>query len=230
MTSVRLNKSTSTTSLSTNSITSDNRLYTFEEAIQFEKPEENNTVPIVAPSIQQVTSVRHCHPAWTNWNAVWKQEPFEFDLEQTVSQPELEFPEAHCCLYPEFPYASLGAPIINQGNTVVFTGYKISEARYVVEWCERKDIKFIYLRLVGYTIQGEVLPSNHDGFPNIILAVPRNLSSVPFYPLTPLSSIENMDIEEEIEVEAATPAKKIKKFLGRLANGLTKRAVKFFTI
>jgi hypothetical protein len=230
MNSVRLNKSTSTTSLSTNSITSDNRLYTFEEAIQFEKPEENNTVPIVAPSIQQVTSVRHCHPAWTNWNAVWKQEPLEFDLEQIFQHDELEFPEAYRRLYPHFPNATLGYPIISQGNTIVFTEYDFSEVRYVVEWCERKDTKYVYLRLVAYTNHGDVLPSNHDGFPHIIIVVPRNLSSVPFYPFTPLSSIENLDIEEEFKVETVTPAKKVKKFLRRLANGLTKRAVKFFTI
>ena len=225
-----LNKSTSTTSLISHSDTSDTRLYTFEEAILFEKPEENNTVPFVAPSIQQVVSVRHCHPVWTNWNAVWKQAPFEFDLEEIFQHEELEFPEACRRLYPHFPYATLGCPIISQGNTIIFTGYNFSEVRYVVEWCERKDMKYVYLRLVGYTIQGEVLPSNHDGFPNIIIVVPHNLSSVPFYPSTPLSSIENLDIEEELEVEAVTPIKKVKKSLGKIAEGVLKRAVKFFTI
>jgi hypothetical protein len=233
MSPISFNKSTSTTSLS--SITSDKRLYTFEEAIKFEKPNSNTNsqseLSLDQSNNRMVSLVRHQHPVWNNWNAVWKQEPFEFNLELIPSpDAELDFPEASYRLYPDFPYAIYGAPIIYQGATVVFTGFESSEVRHVVEWCEYKDNRYAYLRLVGTTSKGKTFPYDHDDYPTLILAVPSNISTVPFYPHSPPSSIESLDAEEEPEVKIVMPFKKAKKYLANIANGLKKRAVKFFTI
>jgi len=227
MTPSLLNKSTSTSSLSIKSITPTKQLYTFKEAlILLENPdtvgETRHELSSSDSGEQFLFSVRQRHPDWKNWEAVWKQEPFELDLDHFLPlQTESVFPEALFRISPDFPYATLGGPLIYQGATFVFTGFDCSEVRHVVEWCEHKDDKYAYLRLVGVTHEGRNLPYNHYGYPTFILVVPQNISTVPFYPHSSSSPIE---------VSPTMSNKKMKTYMAKVASGWKKRIGKFFTI
>jgi hypothetical protein len=187
-----------------NSSTHSSQLYTFAEFLKYDQMWNVTLSTIDNLSIPEdfgpVFST-YMHPMWKNWNAVWKQEPFilKYNI-QSLPQLEFEFPDAGYRFYLQSNQMKtlLGGPIIAQGTTVVFDGFETLFARYVIEWCEKKDHEYAYLRTVGYTDGGIPIPHDNHNFPTFILAVPVFLSTVPFRPpitSNPIDLVENLVTE-----------------------------------
>jgi hypothetical protein len=233
MQSLLFNKATSTTSLDSPIPESDSHLYSLKEILKSEESIPYNYSDLAANRSHSPPSFysSYPHPPWMNWNAVWKQKPFEFDLDIIPPiQMETEFPNALFRLEPEFVYAKYGGPIIHQGATIVFTGFDISQFRHVVEWCEHidPDNYLAYLRVVGYTSTGEPLPFNDLGYPNFILVVPANISTVPHNPVTLSILTTTRNTNFNPTSSSLLSGQKMKKFMFRIANGLKKHIMKYF--
>jgi len=130
------------------------------------------------------------HPVWSNWNAIWTEEPLILNPDLFPS-PDLE-EKCHGAQFqirPSFSYTIFGIPPICQGMTFVFKNFVDPNIRYIVEWCQWTDNKYTYLKVVGVCISGHPYPYNDPCHPSFILRVPLKNAVTPFPPLM----LERMD-------------------------------------
>jgi hypothetical protein len=164
----------------------------------------SHNFPFALNGQRQLTPEFHVydHPLWSNWHALWNMKPFELDpMHLSIPSYETEFQGVLFRLFLNPSHQILGSPIFHQGATLVFKGYNDPHNRYVIEWCQQKDHRYAYLKVVGTSKHGNPLPYNDPLYPSFILVVPRNLSTVPRPPrLTKLLR------------SSSTPTKRIPRF------------------
>ena len=142
----------------------------------------SHNFPFALNGQRQLTPEFHVydHPLWSNWHALWNMKPFELDpMHLSIPSYETEFQGVLFRLFLNPSHQILGSPIFHQGATLVFKGYNDPHNRYVIEWCQQKDHRYAYLKVVGTSKHGNPLPYNDPLYPSFILVVPRNLSTVP---------------------------------------------------
>lgn len=147
---------------------------------------DSNAIPLLAKKESEAPPHLRIyeHPAWPNWNAIWELEPLILDPDLLpVPINEDQCHGAQFRIQPEFSHHIFGIPQIYQGTTFIFKEFDNPSIRYVVEWCQWKDKKYAYLKVVGTRVSGYPYPYNHPQHPTFILQVPLTLSFVPFPPL-----------------------------------------------
>ena len=145
------------------------------------------------------------HPAWNNWDEIWKTPPIELDT-NIIPNPEVEFlfQSSRYRLQLDSSYfKNKRYCTIRQGTTITFKGYDHQDVRFVVECLQWIHEHNAHLKVTAITSNKICLPYNDPDYPSFILIVPLCLTLVP----TPTSELElfyslPLDMDDEVNRDA----------------------------
>jgi len=157
--------------------------------IFFQLYRQHCTIPLQFLT-QPSSTIRNCtfeHPRWSfsEWYNIWESKPIMLNP-SIIPPPTIEetFHGALLRVHLTHRHLSTTTALFAHGTTIAFEGDDRSQARYVVEWCERIEDNIVYLKVVGMDRLQNPYPYNDPNFPAFILAIP-----LPFFTSQPTTRL-----------------------------------------